>query len=136
MAHALLGRMDGRSHQRSRPRGQQRERRLGGEYPTGKLARPRDVLRVTVGGGHLGSKLAHENEAPYPERLVEPFIKVLTKAGDIVVDPFSGSGTTIAVAEKLGRRWIGGDMRASQVELGCRRIEEIRAPSNMRSSSR
>lgn len=120
---------------RFRQRGRTGERRLGGEYPTGKLARPRDVFRIAVGGGHLGSTLAHENEAPYPEKLVKPFIKVLTKAGDLVVDPFSGSGTTIAVAEKLGRRWIGGDMRASQVKLGYRRIAEIRALSNQVGSS-
>lgn len=101
------------------------QRRDGNDYPKGKLARPRDVFRVTVGGGHLGSKLAHENEAPYPEKLVEPFVKCLTAAGDIVFDPFSGSGTTIAVAEKLGRRWIGCDIRESQIELGGRRLAEV-----------
>lgn len=70
------------------------KRRKGNEYPKNKLARPRDVLRVTVGGGHMGSPLAHENEAPYPEGLVEPFILALTDEGDTVCDPFGGSGTT------------------------------------------
>lgn len=102
------------------------ERRLGNEYPKGKLARPRDVFRVTVGGGHLGSKLAHENEAPFPEALVEPFIKVLCPPDGEVLDPFCGSGTTLAVAERLGRKWIGMDNRQSQVELSQRRIEEVR----------
>ena len=102
------------------------ERRLGNEYPKNKLARPRDVFRVTVGGGHLGSKLAHLNEAPFPEGIVEPFIKVLCPPGGIVLDPFCGSGTTPAVAERLGRKWLGIDCRQSQVELSNRRISEVR----------
>lgn len=98
------------------------QRRAGGAYPKNKITRPRDVLRVTVGGGHLGSPLAHENEAPFPEKLVEPFILALTNAGDTVLDCFCGSGTTIAVAQRLGRRSIGIDIRASQVELTARRL--------------
>lgn len=99
-------------------------RRLGSEYPQSKLARPRDVIRVTVGGGHLGSKLAHENEAPYPEKLVEPFVLAFTNRNGTVLDPFCGSGTTLAVAEKHGRKWIGIDARQSQVELSARRVME------------
>jgi len=93
-------------------------------YPKNKLARPRDVLRVTVGGGHLGSKLAHDNEAPFPEALVEPFIKALSNPGDVVLDPFCGSGTTLAVALRLGRRAIGIDNRLSQINLTLRRLAE------------
>lgn len=111
---------------RFRQRNATGERRLGNEYPTNKLARPRDVFRVTVGGGHLGSKLAHENEAPFPEGIAEPFVKVLCPVGGVVLDPFCGSGTTLAVAEKLGRQWIGIDCRASMVELSRRRIAEVR----------
>lgn len=48
---------------------------------------------------------------PKPERLLERIISVATNPGDIVLDSFLGSGTTAAVAHKLGRRWIG-------VELG------------------
>lgn len=107
---------------RFRQRGQDGERRLGGEYPQNKLARPRDVLRVTVGGGHMGSDLAHENEAPFPERLVEPFIKTLTNPGDTVLDPFGGSGTTAAVCKRLGRASVSVDVRESQSELSRRRV--------------
>jgi DNA modification methylase len=102
-------------------------RRLGNEYPTNRLARPRDVFRVTVGGGHLGSKLAHDNEAPFPEGIVDPFVKVLCPQDGIVLDPFCGSGTTLAVAQKLGRRWIGFDVRQSQAELSRQRITEVLA---------
>lgn len=112
------------------------QRREGSDYPTNPLTRPRDVfqvdpndalvtsdlLRVTVGGGHLGSKLAHENEAPFPEGIVEPFIRTLTRPGEVVCDPFCGSGTTMAVAQRLGRKWLGIDNRECQIALSRRRI--------------
>lgn len=44
-----------------------------------------------------------------PERLIERIIRASSNKGDIVLDAFAGSGTTCAVAEKLGRRWIGID---------------------------
>ncbi len=45
-----------------------------------------------------------------PERLLERIIKASSNEGDIVADFFCGSGTTLAVAEKLGRKWIGSDL--------------------------
>ena len=44
-----------------------------------------------------------------PESLIERIIKVSSRKGDLIFDAFAGSGTTLAVAEKLGRRWIGID---------------------------
>jgi len=99
-------------------------RREGGSYPTSPVTRPRDVLRVTVGGGHLGSKLAHQCEAPFPELLVEPFVKACCPPGGVVLDPFGGSATTAAVAMMNGRRWIGIDSRPAMLELAGKRIEE------------
>lgn len=46
-------------------------------------------------------------DTPKPEALVERAVRIATEAGDIVLDSFLGSGTTAAVAHKLGRRWIG-----------------------------
>jgi len=112
---------------RFRQRTETGERRLGNEYPTGKLARPRDVLRVTVGGGHLGWSGASENEAPFPIKLIEPFIKALTNPGGTVCDPFLGSGSTLHAAVSLGRLGIGFDSRQSQVELTKRRMEWLAA---------
>lgn len=99
-------------------------RRLGSEYPQNKLARPRDVVRATVGGGHLGSRLAHENEAPFPAQLAEFFVRSCSPVGGIVLDPFTGSGTTGAVALHHGRRYLGFDIRESQVDLSRNRIAE------------
>jgi hypothetical protein len=82
------------------------------------------VQGIKVGGGIIGSKLAHENEAPFPEKLAEWFIKGWCKPGGIVLDPFSGSATTARVARRLGRIGIGMDLRWSQCELGTRRLAE------------
>lgn len=46
-------------------------------------------------------------DTPKPERLMQRIIEIGSKPGDIVLDCFLGSGTTTAVAHKLGRRWIG-----------------------------
>lgn len=101
------------------------ERKIGPDKERNKLARPYDTIRATVGGGHLGHPLAHENEAPYPESLIDPIIRALTRPGDSIVDPFSGSGTTVAVAHKLGRYGVGFDCRLSQVLLGRKRLREV-----------
>jgi len=45
-----------------------------------------------------------------PEQLLGRIIRVCSNPGDLVVDPFAGSGTTLAVAKKLGRRWIGYEL--------------------------
>lgn len=48
--------------------------------------------------------------ATFPQALVEPYILAGSRPGDIVLDPFMGSGTTAMVAERLGRRWIGCEL--------------------------
>ena len=50
-------------------------------------------------------------DTPKPERLIQRVLHIATNPGDIVLDSFLGSGTTAAVAHKMGRRWIG-------IELG------------------
>lgn len=91
-------------------------------YVAPVLANPGNVLHCIVGGGVMGSKLAHENEAPFPEKLAERFILSFCPPGGIVADCFSGSGTTAAVAAKNGRRYIASDVRESQCELTRKRI--------------
>lgn len=73
----------------------------------------------------MGSSLAAANEAPFPESLAEFFIRSFCPPGGIVLDPFSGSGTTVAVALKNGREGIGVDIRQSQIDLTTRRIQEV-----------
>jgi hypothetical protein len=97
-------------------------------YLIPEKANPGNLIHSDVGGGKLGHPLAHENEAPFPEALAEFFIASLCPPGGIVADCFSGSGTTVSVAERLGRHGIGLDIRQSQAELARRRIERPHAP--------
>lgn len=106
-----------------------RFRKDGTRVTEGKRVQPKrailkDVIECgAVGGGNMGSKFAHENEAAYPEKLVEPIIRAWCPPGGTVFDPFGGSGTTAAVAGKLGRHSVSMDIRADQCELAKRRIE-------------
>jgi adenine-specific DNA-methyltransferase len=54
-------------------------------------------------------------DTPKPERLLHRILHVATEPGDIVLDCFLGSGTTAAVAHKMGRRWVGIEMSADTI---------------------
>ncbi len=57
-----------------------------------------------------------------PEALLERIIRVSSNAGDLVLDPFSGTFTTCAVAQRLGRRTIGIELQSEYVKIGLRRL--------------
>jgi DNA modification methylase len=82
-----------------------------------------EVIECIVGGGVMGDRLCHENEAPFPEKLAEFFVRSFCPPDGTVLDPFCGSGTTLAVAQQLGRHSIGVDIRESQVDLSSRRCK-------------
>ncbi|HEV3041894.1 MAG TPA: site-specific DNA-methyltransferase [Candidatus Angelobacter sp.] len=63
----------------------------------------------------------HPNEKP--ESLVEQFIQVHTRPGDLILDPFMGSGTTLLVARRLGRRAIGIELEEQYCRTAVERIE-------------
>jgi adenine-specific DNA-methyltransferase len=81
------------------------------------------VPRTMWSKEHVGSNRTSKNEmrglfpgttsfeTPKPERLLERILRIATESGDLVLDSFAGSGTTGAVAHKMGRRWI-------MIELG------------------
>jgi len=78
----------------------------------------RDVWTVPVkpySGAHF---------AVYPEELIEPCILAGSKTGDIVLDPFFGSGTTGAVAQKLGRKWVGCELNKNYEKLQNERLQQ------------
>ena len=60
-----------------------------------------------------------------PENLVKTIIEVTTCEGDLVIDFFSGSGTTAAVAHKMGRRYIGCEQIDNQIELNKKRLRKV-----------
>jgi adenine-specific DNA-methyltransferase len=60
-----------------------------------------------------------------PEALLERIIKASSNEGDLVADFFCGSGTTLAVAEKLGRRWIGVDLGRYAIHTTRKRLIQV-----------
>ena len=81
------------------------------------------VLPICAGGervkGDDGSK-AHPTQKP--EALLYRILLACTKPGDVVLDPFFGTGTTGAVARRLGRRWIGIERETAYVKVARERI--------------
>ncbi len=60
-----------------------------------------------------------------PEELLELIIKASSNEGNVVFDCFCGSGTTMAVAQKLGRRWIGCDINLGAIQTSTKRLNQI-----------
>ncbi len=60
-----------------------------------------------------------------PEQLLGRIIKACSNPGDLVLDPFGGSGTTLAVAKKLGRRWLGFELSSQYAKRIQDRLDEI-----------
>jgi adenine-specific DNA-methyltransferase len=60
-----------------------------------------------------------------PEKLIERIINASSNEGDLVGDFFCGSGTTLAVAEKLGRKWIGADLGRFAVHTSRKRLIQV-----------
>lgn len=118
------------------------KRQAGGEmeiqgYEPPVIANPGNVIAcASVGGGRMGHPLCHQNEAPFPEYLAECFIRSFCPPAGIVLDPFCGSGTTCAVAAMHDRKYIGIDIRQSQVDLSRERIGAALAPETYTKADR
>ncbi len=64
-------------------------------------------------------------DTPKPERLIQRILHIATNPGDLVLDSFLGSGTTAAVAHKMGRRWIGVEMGEHVVTHCIPRLHKV-----------
>lgn len=91
-------------------------------YIDPEVCNPGNIINGIVGSGGMGWRDATKNEAPFPEWLAEFFVRSFCPPGGIVLDPFSGSGTTVSMAVKHGRNGVGIDARESQVWLGETRL--------------
>jgi DNA modification methylase len=75
---------------------------------------------------HMATECYNRNHsAAFPVELPLWFIKLFTEPGDMVLDPFIGSGTTALAAAQLGRKYIGIDINEEYVELSRQRTSEI-----------
>lgn len=93
---------------------------------------PRNVLEISNGDTHreLAAALSEmelpRHDAMMPVRLAEHFIKFLTKPGQLVHDPFFGSGTTGVAARNLGRQFLGSDASLGHVLASAARFTPVR----------
>lgn len=92
--------------------------------PHPKGAKPKDVLDIPTTCNGMGEKTPHPTQKP--EELIRRFVLASSSEGDMVIDPFSGSGTTAVVAEQLGRRWMACDLNPQYNEWAIERIENVR----------
>ncbi len=79
----------------------------------------RDVLEISSVGSDTAERLGYPTQKP--EALLERIIAASSNPGDVVLDAFCGCGTTIAVAERLDRQWIGIDITYHSISLILRR---------------
>lgn len=92
-----------------------------------------EVAEDAVGGGKRNRRsvwripqkaYAGAHFAVFPEELVQTCLKAGSKVGDLVLDPFSGSGTTGAVAVSMGRNFIGMDLNVDYCAMASERIKK------------
>ena len=69
------------------------------------------------------SKEKLEYPTQKPEALMERIIKASSNKGDLILDAYAGCGTTVAVAQRLNRRWIGMDITYQAISVILKRLE-------------
>ncbi|MHB8259131.1 MAG: DNA methyltransferase [Bacteroidia bacterium] len=84
--------------------------------------RDNDVWQIPFIAPSAKERLGYPTQKP--EALLEKVIKASSNKGDIVLDAYCGCGTTVAVAEKLGRKWIGIDITYQSISLILRRLKK------------
>ena len=86
------------------------------------LAYPTNVLHMAT---ECGNK---SHSAAFPSELPSWFIRLFTKEGDVVLDPFLGAGTTALAAARLGRRFVGIELQQEFVALVHERLADLVSP--------
>jgi DNA modification methylase len=90
--------------------------------------KPGEFMTNVVYGNNMGAEDLYvdrgSNHAAFPEYFARWFIRRFTQEGDIVLDPFVGTGTTVAVSKYLKRKYIGIDISQEYCGLSDRRLEQ------------
>ncbi|HNI45838.1 MAG TPA: site-specific DNA-methyltransferase [Chitinophagales bacterium] len=94
------------------------------EAATPKVAPP-DVLEIPILNSQSNERIGYPTQKP--EELLHKLIFTASNEGDTVLDPFVGGGTTLAVADKLGRHWIGIDQSVAAIKVTESRLQQIGA---------
>jgi site-specific DNA-methyltransferase (adenine-specific) len=106
----------------------QRERE-GRDLPSQASMTRDEFMEATTDVWEIGSESAKRvgHPAPFPVELPERLIHLYTYRGDLVLDPFMGSGTTAVAAARTGRHYVGYDTDAAYVDRAKRRVAQARA---------
>ena len=91
----------------------------------GKGYAPSDYWYIDIINQAAKERLGYPTQKP--ETLMEKIVRASSNKGDIVLDSFCGCGTTLAVAQQLGRRWIGIDISPTAIKLIEKRLEKLGA---------
>ena len=118
--HNRLNKLGGNDLKRTQPATGSKMGRNVSHWVGKKMVLPDNVLHISAECGNKG------HSAVFPEALPAWFIKLFTKPGDTVLDPFMGSGTTVAAAIQMGRNGYGIDILPENVELAQKRIASIK----------
>jgi len=96
----------------------------GGRTYLNELGQPcPDVWNIQILGSRDVERTGYATQKP--EALLERIIRASSREGDLVADFFAGSGTTLATAEKLGRKWIGADLGRFAIHTTRKRLISI-----------
>jgi site-specific DNA-methyltransferase (adenine-specific) len=106
----------------SRPGGKHRNQ-VWTPHPLG--AKPKDVLEIPTLCNGTAEKTSHPTQKPLD--LIRRFVLASSNPGDLVIDPFAGSGTTLVACEESGRPWIGVDSDRSSCEIARKRMSDPNA---------
>ncbi|GAK57283.1 DNA methylase [Candidatus Vecturithrix granuli] len=91
--------------------------------PHAQGAKPKDVIEIPTTCNGMEEKTPHPTQKP--EELLRRIILGSSHEGDIVLDPFSGSGTTLVVAEQLQRKWLGCELSPEYNQWAIKRLETV-----------
>src|SRR5208337_2376626 len=83
---------------------------------------PTDVFQIPALNPMSKERLGYPTQKP--EELLERIIQASSDDGDVVLDAYCGCGTTVAVAERLHRKWIGVDITFQSISLVLKRLED------------
>jgi site-specific DNA-methyltransferase (adenine-specific) len=92
--------------------------------PNPKGAKPKDVFDIPTTCNGMGQSTPHPTQKP--EEVVRKFVLASSHEGAMVIDPFSGSGTTAVVAEQLNRYWMACDLDPQYNQWAIERLKNVR----------
>jgi len=89
-----------------------------------QLKNPTDVWKMSLVSGNSPERTNHP--AQYPESVIERILLAGSNPGDLILDPFMGSGTTAVVAKKLNRKYVGYELEPEYITIAENRLKNVK----------